>query len=552
MSSLKILITKLSTAARTALEKSANACVLQQNYEIEIEHLFLELLNQPLENDLKILLKKYKISADALADDLKETISQLPKGNTRTPIFAKSIVRLFEQAWLLASAEQNPVIRSGHLLVALLTAPDLYQIATRASSLFDLFPIDSMKHKFLEICEKSVEQQEESKTSSQADELEQAVTPTAKTQKTPALDQYTINLTEKAKNGGIDPVIGREYEIRLMLDILMRRRQNNPILTGEPGVGKTAVVEGLALKIAQGLVPEALKNVHLHVLDMGLLQAGASVKGEFENRLKQVIQEVQSSAHPIILFIDEAHTLIGAGGQAGQNDAANLLKPALARGELRTIAATTWAEYKQYFEKDAALSRRFQVVKVEEPTEEVAVDMLRAMIPVMQKHFNLQIDDEAIVTAVHASHRYISGRQLPDKAVSVLDTAAARVALTQNAQPVKLDQLKAQEHNLKLEQQILENEHRQIPIHHERLENLKSQLESLQSEIQETQEQWQKELELVRKIQELEAQSHSNESEAYDQINLIRKDLADIQGQQPLVFERVNSQIINEIISDWT
>lgn len=552
MSSLKILITKLSTAARTALEKSANACVLQQNYEIEIEHLFLELLNQPLENDLKILLKKYKISADALADDLKETISQLPKGNTRTPIFAKSIVRLFEQAWLLASAEQNPVIRSGHLLVALLTAPDLYQIATRASSLFDLFPIDSMKHKFLEICEKSVEQQEESKTSSQADELEQAVTPTAKTQKTPALDQYTINLTEKAKNGGIDPVIGREYEIRLMLDILMRRRQNNPILTGEPGVGKTAVVEGLALKIAQGLVPEALKNVHLHVLDMGLLQAGASVKGEFENRLKQVIQEVQSSAHPIILFIDEAHTLIGAGGQAGQNDAANLLKPALARGELRTIAATTWAEYKQYFEKDAALSRRFQVVKVEEPTEEVAVDMLRAMIPVMQKHFNLQIDDEAIVTAVHASHRYISGRQLPDKAVSVLDTAAARVALTQNAQPVKLDQLKAQEHNLKLEQQILENEHRQIPIHHERLENLKNQLESLQSEIQETQEQWQKELELVRKIQELEAQSHSNESEAYDQINLIRKDLADIQGQQPLVFERVNSQIINEIISDWT
>ncbi|HCS1003182.1 TPA: type VI secretion system ATPase TssH [Acinetobacter baumannii] len=386
----------------------------------------------------------------------------------------------------------------------------------------------------------------------QADELEQAATPTAKTQKTPALDQYTINLTEKAKNGGIDPVIGREYEIRLMLDILMRRRQNNPILTGEPGVGKTAVVEGLALKIAQGLVPEALKNVHLHVLDMGLLQAGASVKGEFENRLKQVIQEVQSSAHPIILFIDEAHTLIGAGGQAGQNDAANLLKPALARGELRTIAATTWAEYKQYFEKDAALSRRFQVVKVEEPTEEVAVDMLRAMIPVMQKHFNLQIDDEAIVTAVHASHRYISGRQLPDKAVSVLDTAAARVALTQNAQPVKLDQLKAQEHNLKLEQQILENEHRQIPIHHERLENLKNQLESLQSEIQETQEQWQKELELVRKIQELEAQSHSNESEAYDQINLIRKDLADIQGQQPLVFERVNSQIINEIISDWT
>ncbi len=325
--------------------------------------------------------------------------------------------------------------------------------------------------------------------------------------KTPALDQYTINLTEKAKNGGIDPVIGREFEIRLMLDILMRRRQNNPILTGEPGVGKTAVVEGLALKIATNQVPDALKNVSIHTLDMGLLQAGASVKGEFENRLKQVIHEVQASAHPIILFIDEAHTLIGAGGQAGQNDAANLLKPALARGELRTIAATTWAEYKQYFEKDAALSRRFQVIQVEEPTEEVAIDMLRAMIPVMAKHFNLQIDDEAIVTAVHASHRYITGRQLPDKAISVLDTASARVALTQNAQPVKLDQLQAQLHNLKLELAILENEHKNIPIHHERIESVKTQISALEQEIQSTETQWKQELEIVQQIKTLEQES---------------------------------------------
>ena len=553
MNNLKILITKLSSCARIALEKSANTCISQQNYEIEIEHFFLELLQNTAKNDLHLLLEKYKISTDGLIADLKQSISQLPKGNARTPIFAKSIVRLLEQAWLLASAEQRPLIRSGHLLVAILTASDLYQIATRASSLFELFPIDTMKHKFLEVYLHSIEQESEQNEHYQdptihPEQLEQT------SKKTPALEQYTINLTEKAKNGAIDPVIGREFEIRLMLDILMRRRQNNPILTGEPGVGKTAVVEGLALKIANNQVPEALKNVHLHVLDMGLLQAGASVKGEFENRLKQVIQEVQNSSHPIILFIDEAHTLIGAGGQAGQNDAANLLKPALARGELRTIAATTWAEYKQYFEKDAALSRRFQVVKIEEPTEAVAIDMLRAMIPVMAKHFNLQIDDEAIVAAVHSSHRYMSGRQLPDKAISVLDTAAARVALTQNAQPVKLDQLQAQLHNLNLERDILENEHKNLPIHHERLEALGLKIELLKSKIIATEQQWQSELKIVQNIQMLENKDQLAEHSDQDKytISALRQQLADIQGVSPLVYERVNAQIINKIISDWT
>ncbi|WP_445659866.1 type VI secretion system ATPase TssH [Acinetobacter sp. F16] len=553
MNNLKILITKLSSCARIALEKSANTCISQQNYEIEIEHFFLELLQNTAKNDLHLLLEKYKISTDGLIADLKQSISQLPKGNARTPIFAKSIVRLLEQAWLLASAEQRPLIRSGHLLVAILTASDLYQIATRASSLFELFPIDTMKHKFLEVCLHSIEQESEQNEHYQdptihLEQLEQT------SKKTPALEQYTINLTEKAKNGAIDPVIGREFEIRLMLDILMRRRQNNPILTGEPGVGKTAVVEGLALKIANNQVPDALKNVHLHVLDMGLLQAGASVKGEFENRLKQVIQEVQNSSHPIILFIDEAHTLIGAGGQAGQNDAANLLKPALARGELRTIAATTWAEYKQYFEKDAALSRRFQVVKIEEPTEAVAIDMLRAMIPVMAKHFNLQIDDEAIVAAVHSSHRYMSGRQLPDKAISVLDTAAARVALTQNAQPVKLDQLQAQLHNLNLERDILENEHKNLPIHHERLEALGQKIEVLESEIIATEQQWQSELEIVQNIQALENKDQLAEYSDQDKhtISALRQQLTATQGSTPLVFERVNAQMINEIISDWT
>lgn len=547
MNNLKILIKKLSNHARVALEKSANSCISQQNYEIEIEHFFLELLEQQEPNDLHLLVEKYKISHDFLVKDLQLSLSQLPKGNTRTPIFAQSIIRLLEQAWLLASAEQNPVIRTGHILVALLTAPDLHQMALRASSQFELFPIDTMKHKFLDLCSNSIEQDVLQETApSESTEPAQHL---AKN-KTPALDQYTINLTQKAQSGLIDPVIGREFEIRLMLDILMRRRQNNPILTGEPGVGKTAVVEGLALKIVNRQVPDALKNVQLHTLDIGLLQAGASVKGEFENRLKQVIQEVQSATHPIILFIDEAHTLIGAGGQAGQNDAANLLKPALARGELRTIAATTWAEYKQYFEKDAALSRRFQVVKVEEPTEDVAIDMLRAMLPVMANHFNLNIDDEAIITAVHSSHRYISGRQLPDKAISVLDTAAARVALTQNAQPVKLDQILAQQHNLKLEYEILENEHKNLPIHHERLHDLKQKLVQLECEIEHTQAQWQKERVLVEQIKQLQQDTTANN--AQEEITALREELSNVQGQNPLVFERVNAQIINEIISDWT
>ncbi|WP_180044527.1 type VI secretion system ATPase TssH [Acinetobacter sp. YH16039] len=547
MNNLKILITKLSSCARLVLEKSANTCIAQRNYEIEIEHIFLEILHNQENNDVQLLLENYKISRLELMDDLKKSVAQLPKGNTRTPIFAKSIVRLLEQAWLLASAEQKPLIRTSHLLVALLTAPDLYQIAIRASSLFELLPIDHMKHNFLNECTQSIEQQYE-QNAAHPDTIS---TPQLSKQilQTPALDRYTIDLTEKAQKGKIDPVVGRELEIRLMLDILMRRRQNNPILTGDPGVGKTAIVEGLAVKIANNQVPEALKNVHLHMLDMGLLQAGASVKGEFENRLKQVIQEVQSSIHPIILFIDEAHSLIGAGGQAGQNDAANLLKPALARGELRTIAATTWAEYKQFFEKDVALSRRFQVVKVEEPTEAVAIDMLRAMIPVMTHHFNVNIEDEATVAAVHSSHRYISGRQLPDKAISVLDTAAARVALTQNAQPVRLDQLQAQWHNLNLEQDILEKEQQNMPIHHERIMALKAKIAELAKKISDTQAQWQKELQLVNRIKELEQHAIGQSN---PDITQCREALAQLQGTTPLVFERVNAQMIHEIISDWT
>ena len=477
---------------------------------------------------------------------------------------------------MLASIESDShTIRSGHLLIALLTVPELHQIAIRSSLLFDQFPIDSIKHKLNEYCVNSDEsdvrqpltnKQDQSQLTlneqdTSAENMHDSSHLSTNKKPTPALDQFTINLMDKARSGDIDPVIGRETEIRQMMDILMRRRQNNPILTGEAGVGKTAVVEGLALKISQNQVPEALSKVEIHALDMGLLQAGASVKGEFENRLKSVIKEVNESAHAIILFIDEAHTMIGAGGQAGQNDAANLLKPALARGQLRTIAATTWSEYKQFFEKDAALSRRFQVIKVEEPSIEVAVEMLRAMVPVMTKHFNIDIDDSAIITAVSASHRYITGRQLPDKAVSVLDTASARVALSQTAKPALLDVLNAKQHNLSLELKLLIAEQQNLQ-HNDlsRIEAVKQQLDALNDQVITTTTQWQLQQKLVQQIKQMQLSvtspndklDQSQINEILHAIKLKRDELKQIQGAAPLVHERVDEHMVGQIIADWT
>lgn len=557
MSHLKILISKLSPKNRIALEQAANLCVSRTHYEIELEHLFHILLAQP-NNDLALLCTRYKISIEQLQRDLLLEMETLQKGNQRTPVFSLPLSRLLEQAWLLASIDnETSLIRSGHLLTALLTVPDLQQAAARTSKLFDDFPIDTIKHKLLELCKNSSETDVSTSNTASTDIDNTPEKNTETKNKTPALDQFTINLTERARNGEIDPVIGREFEIRQMMDILMRRRQNNPILTGEAGVGKTAVVEGMALKISQGQVPSALQNVEIHTLDMGLLQAGASVKGEFENRLKGVINEVRQSPHPIILFIDEAHTLIGAGGQAGQNDAANLLKPALARGELRTIAATTWSEYKQYFEKDAALTRRFQVVKVEEPTVEVAIQMLRAIVPVMSEHFGIVIQDDALVAAATASARYITGRQLPDKAISVLDTAAARVALSQTAQPAALDRLHAHLHNLKLEQELLANEQRQIANAEqlERLLEVETQIENTASDLKMTTERWQAELAMLELIKETNVEiEHSVDArpELQKSLNHLRAKLKQIQAGSPLVYERLDSGIVTEIIADWT
>ena len=391
---LKTLIGKLNQTCRQAAERAASLCMAQGHYEVDLEHLFLALLEKPA-SDVSIIARRCHIHTDALEADLKAEIGRFKNGNTRTPVFSAHLPKLFEHAWLIASLDtQTTRIRSGHLLLALLTEPDLAQLARRGSPLFESFRLDELKHDFAALTQGSEEAGQAVGFADGSAAQGEAGQPAPALSQTPALDQFTTNLTERAREGGIDPVIGRDAEIRQMIDILTRRRQNNPILTGEAGVGKTAVVEGLALRIVAGDVPPALADVTLRVLDMGLLQAGASVKGEFENRLKNVIDEVKKSPSPIILFIDEAHTMIGAGGQAGQNDAANLLKP-----------ATTWSEYKKYFEKDAALARRFQVVKVEEPDEALAASMLRGMAPLMERHFGVRILDEAIVAASRLSHR---------------------------------------------------------------------------------------------------------------------------------------------------
>ncbi|MFY2610382.1 type VI secretion system ATPase TssH [Achromobacter ruhlandii] len=567
---LKTLIGKLNQTCRQAAERAASLCMAQGHYEVDLEHLFLALLEKPA-SDFSIVARRSGIEASVLEADLNAEIRGFKNGNTRTPVFSPHLPRLFEHAWLIASLDtQTTRIRSGHLLLALLTEPDLAALARRGSRLFESFRLEELKHDFAALTAGSEEAGQSVALGDDAAQGE-AATPAAALSKTPALDQYTTNLTERAREGKIDPVIGRDAEIRQMIDILTRRRQNNPILTGEAGVGKTAVVEGLALRIVAGDVPPALAGVALRTLDMGLLQAGASVKGEFENRLKSVIDEVKQSPTPIILFIDEAHTMIGAGGQAGQNDAANLLKPALARGELRTIAATTWSEYKKYFEKDAALARRFQVVKVEEPSETLAASMLRGMAPLMEQHFGVRILDEAIVAAARLSHRYISGRQLPDKAVGVLDTACARVALGRSATPALIDDARHRLARQETERAALRREAATGAAQSARLRELDEEMAATREQLADAEARLAQESELVRQIhalrEELEAGGQEPEPEttgkrragkaaeptpAQAQLAELQQQLRALQGEAPLVPAYVDAQVIAEIVSAWT
>ncbi|MGP8434627.1 type VI secretion system ATPase TssH [Paraburkholderia fungorum] len=565
--SLNTLIAKLNPTCRQAALLAANNCLARGHYEVDLEHLLLALLEEPA-SDVTLALRASRIDAHALRADVERELQRLKTGNTRTPVFSKHLIDLLEQAWLIASLDSRiGRIRSGHLLLALLTAPDLAQFAERMSPLLRDVRVTDLKHKFDELTagsrevERSNDAENEAEGASDAAATDSA--PGAPS-KTPALDTYTSNLTQRAREGKIDPVIGREGEIRQTIDILMRRRQNNPIMTGEAGVGKTAVVEGLALRIAADDVPAPLKGVALHVLDMGLLQAGASVKGEFENRLKNVIDEVKKSPHPIILFIDEAHTIIGAGGQAGQNDAANLLKPALARGELRTIAATTWSEYKKYFEKDAALARRFQVVKIEEPSETLAAAMLRGMAALMEKHFNVRVLDDAITEAVRLSHRYISGRQLPDKAISVLDTACAKVALAHSSTPAAIDDTRKRLERIDAEIAALEREVASGALHDERLAALRDLREEDVKDLAEDEARYDKERALVTEIVGLRAEIDaarvgSADAAQADKAQQARDTLATrvaelhaLQGGQPMVPLQVDGHVVAEIVASWT
>jgi type VI secretion system protein VasG len=555
---VKSLIGKLNDTCRKALESAAGLCLSQTHYEVDIEHFLIKLLEMP-DTDMQKILRHFEINESRLTADLTRTMEGFKTGNARTPALSPRIPRMVEDAWLVASVDyQMPLVRSGHIILSLLSGDEMAPLLTASSGEFKKISVETLTKSLADIINGSREDAETAPSAAAAPGKQPTGMPAKGTK---ALDQFTIDLTERARKGEIDPVLGRDFEIRQMTDILIRRRQNNPILTGEAGVGKTAVVEGFALKIVQGDVPPPLKNVLIRTLDLGLLQAGAGVKGEFENRLKSVIEEVKASPVPIILFIDEAHTLIGAGGAAGSGDAANLLKPALARGELRTIAATTWSEYKKYFEKDAALARRFQVVKIEEPEEEKALVMMRAIAPFLEKHHNVMITDAALLDAVRLSHRYLTARQLPDKAVSVLDTACARVAIGQNTIPPSVEDATRRIGEIERERKILQREELMGLDHRERMNKLNRDKEDTQAGLDTLNERWQKEMGMANGIKAVQKEiwelfekdpAHKEIPKQKERLKGLEKELAGVQGASPLVQISVNSDIVSEVISGWT
>lgn len=544
---------KLTKSLFRSLESATTFCKLRANPYVELTHWLYQLIQQP-ENDIHNVLRHYQITSADVEKALIQQLNILPAGASVINDFSHHIDLSVEKAWMLASIRfGDQKIRSGWLLLAWLTTPELCRVLKNICAPLAELPVDELLDILPSLITSSPELTEMPYDGS---DLNSAVPGEASqvfagesTGSKSALAKYCQDMTALAREGNIDPVTGREHEIRTMTDILLRRRQNNPLLTGEAGVGKTAVVEGFALAIAGGEVPPSLRNVRLLSLDVGALLAGASMKGEFESRLKALLEEAARSPQPVILFVDEVHTLVGAGGTSGTGDAANLLKPALARGTLRTIGATTWSEYKRHIEKDPALTRRFQVLQVAEPEEVAAVEMVRGLVTTLEKHHDVLILDEAVRAAVQLSHRYIPARQLPDKAISLLDTAAARVALSLHTPPVRVQYLRQQLNAAELEQELLLKQEK-MGIRSERGDVLAARIILLNADLSDTEVRWQQELELVHRLQEQRAA----EPGECDEITLQQAETAlrDWQGENPVVFPEVSAAVVAAIVSDWT
>jgi len=594
------LFEKLDPLAYGALETAVAFSRLRGNTYVELVHWLHQILQLP-DSDLLRIVRRFGLDASRLAADMTTSLDRLPRGSSSVSDLSEHLDDIVERSWTHASlAFGAPRIRTGHLLVALLKTPRLRSMLTAISKEFDRVKPEALGDEYAAITAGSPEEpRAEDAPAGGGGAAHAGAMGQAAMGKQEALRRYCVDLTERARAGEMDPIVGRDEEIRQCVDILMRRRQNNPILTGEAGVGKTAVVEGFAQRIVAGDVPPQLKDVRLLALDIGLLQAGASAKGEFEQRLRQVIEEVQASPRPIVLFIDEAHTLVGAGGAAGQNDAANLLKPALARGTLRTVAATTQAEYKQYIEKDPALTRRFQVVKVDEPDEPKALRMIRNLAGVLEKHFKVQVLDEALEAAVRLSRRYIQGRQLPDKAVSLLDTACARVAVSQHAVPAPIDDSRRRLEALRTEQGILEREEATGGCHEKRRAEITAELDAEGGRLKELDTRYAREKEVVSKILELrtklrvgsnlsldaagaatspatpatpatsgaaapapslqiappapsQAMSEEDRLALLESLRALQGELAAMQGENPLILPSVDGQAVAAVVADWT
>jgi len=595
------LFGKLNELAYKGIESATVFCKMRGNPYVELVHWLNQIL-QLQDSDLHHIIKQFNLDPAHLAKDFVATLDKLPRGSTSISDLSSHVEEAVERGWVYSTLMfGDSQVRSAYLIIGILKTPGLRNALLAISKEFEKIKLDTLTERFDEVVGSSPENQMHSTDGFQIGggaapgEASGAIQP-AQMGKQEALQQFSVDLTEKARKGELDPIVGRDGEIRQIVDILMRRRQNNPILTGEAGVGKTAVVEGFALRIASGDVPPMLQDVTLRTLDIGLLQAGASMKGEFEQRLRQVIEEVQSSPRPIILFIDEAHTLIGAGGAAGTSDAANLLKPALARGTLRTVAATTWAEYKKYFEKDPALTRRFQVIQVDEPSEEKAILMMRGMASTMENHHRVQVLDEAMEASVRLSHRYIPARQLPDKSVSLLDTACARVAVSQHAVPAEVDDSRRRIEALETEHEIINRETAVGVDTTAREELVNEKLEEEHVHLDVLDERWNSEKELVQQILDIRSQlrgqvgkvegteselekaadsaaesvsvdtgeSSEDVVELVEELNPEQRDellqtlrglqqqLAELQGESPLILPSVDSQAIASVVADWT